>query len=121
MAPCTHIGLALGAAPGGRIQFGSLEFTDIDGPAPVNGLIPGQALRFGDLDFVANRLGQLRLSEENAAPPHISMPNHGPAQARGVIIDSGALSCRIDAYLGVLTNAFAQLSRGRPLPLEAKF
>jgi hypothetical protein len=57
MDPYTHIGLALGAAPGGCIQFRSLEFTDIDGPAPVNGLIPGQALRFGDLDFMADCLG----------------------------------------------------------------
>ena len=63
MAPCTHIGLALSMALGGRIRFGSLEFADIDGPAPVNGLIPRQALRFGDLDFVTNCLGQLRLSE----------------------------------------------------------
>jgi hypothetical protein len=31
MAPCTHVGLALGAAPVGRIRFGSLEFTDIKG------------------------------------------------------------------------------------------
>jgi hypothetical protein len=29
MAPCTYIGLALGAAPGGRIRFESLEFADI--------------------------------------------------------------------------------------------
>jgi hypothetical protein len=57
MAPYTHIGLPLGVAPGGRIYFGSLEFANIDGPTPVNGLIPGQALCFGDLDFVADRLG----------------------------------------------------------------
>jgi hypothetical protein len=44
MAPCTYIGLALGAAPGGRIRFESLEFADIDGLAPVNGLLPSQAL-----------------------------------------------------------------------------
>ena len=79
MAPCTYVGLALGAAPGGRIRFESLEFADINGPAPVDGLLLGQALRFGDLDFVANRLGRLQLSEENAAPPHISTPDHGPA------------------------------------------
>ena len=40
MAPCTYVGLALGTAPGGRICFGSLEFTDINGPAPVDGLLP---------------------------------------------------------------------------------
>jgi hypothetical protein len=57
MAPYTHIGLTLGAAPGGYIRFESLEFADIDGPAPVNGLIPGQALRFRDLDFMADCLG----------------------------------------------------------------
>ena len=44
---------------GSRICFESLEFADIEGPAPVNGLLPGQALRFGDLDFVADLLGQL--------------------------------------------------------------
>jgi hypothetical protein len=99
MAPCTHIRLAFGAAPGGRIRFGSLEFANIDGPAPVNGLILGQALLFGDLDFVVDRLGQLRLSEENEAPPHISMLDHRPAQARGAIVDSGALACRIHTYL----------------------
>jgi hypothetical protein len=77
MAPCTYVGLALGAALGGRICFRSLEFSDIDRSTPVNGLLPGQALRFEDLDFVADRLGQLRLSEENVAPPHISMPDHG--------------------------------------------
>ena len=57
MAPCTYVKLALGAAPNGRVFFGSLEFTGIDRPAPVNSLLPGQALRFGDLDFVADHLG----------------------------------------------------------------
>jgi hypothetical protein len=97
MAPCTHIGLALGAAPGGRVRFGSLKFADIDGPTLINGLIPSQALCFGDLDFVADHLGQLQLSEENVAPLHILMPNHRLVQARGTIIDSGAPACRIDA------------------------
>ena len=72
MAPCTYIGLALGVALDGRIYFRSIAFADIDGPAPINGLLPGQALCFGDLDFVADLLGQLRLSEENVAPPYIS-------------------------------------------------
>jgi hypothetical protein len=76
MAPCTYVGLALGAALSGRIRFGSLEFSNIDGPAPVNGLLPGQDLRFGDLDFVIDRLGQLWLSEENAIVPHILTPDH---------------------------------------------
>ena len=61
------------------------------------------------------------------------MPYHGPAQTRGPIVDSGALACRIDAYLGatpelelsrhmfyVLASTFAQLSGGRPLPLEPR-
>jgi hypothetical protein len=68
MAPCTYIGLALGAAPGDRIHFRSLEFTDIDGLVPINSLLPNQALCFGDLDFIAECLGQLWLSKENAAP-----------------------------------------------------
>jgi hypothetical protein len=134
MAPYTHIRLALGAAPDGRIRFKSLEFANIDRLAPVNGLIPSQALRFGDLYFVANHLGQLRLSEENAAPPYILILDHGPAQVGGTIVDFGALGCTIDAYLEatlepklsrcmfyVLANDFAQLSEGRPLPPEAKF
>ena len=100
MAPYTHIELALAAAPSSRIRLESLEFTDIDGPAPINGLIPSQNLCFGDLDFVADCLGQLQLSEENVAPPHISMLDHGPAQAEGAVVDSSALACRIDAYLG---------------------
>ena len=57
MAPYTYVGLALGVAPGGRIHFGSLEFTDINRPAPINGLLPSQALCFRDLDFMANHLG----------------------------------------------------------------
>jgi hypothetical protein len=57
MAPCTYVGFALGAAPDGYICFESLEFTDVDGPAPVNRLLPGQALRSRDLGFIANHLG----------------------------------------------------------------
>jgi hypothetical protein len=57
MAPYTYVRLALGMAPGGRIRFGSLEFTDIDGPATVNSLLLSQALCFRDLDFVADHLG----------------------------------------------------------------
>jgi hypothetical protein len=62
------------------------------------------------------------------------MPNHGQAQVDPVIIDSDALACRIDAYLGlnpkpelsrcvfyVLVNTFAQLSGNGPLLQEAKF
>jgi hypothetical protein len=62
------------------------------------------------------------------------MPDHGLEQARGEIIDSGALACRIDTYHGatpepelsqcmfyMLANAFTQLSRGGPLPPKAEF
>jgi hypothetical protein len=59
MAPCTHVGLGLGAVPSGCICFESLEFADIDGLAPINSLLLGQDLRFGDLDFVRDHLGQL--------------------------------------------------------------
>jgi hypothetical protein len=38
-------------------RFGSLEFADVEGPTLVNGLLPSQALRFGDLDFIADHLG----------------------------------------------------------------
>jgi hypothetical protein len=134
MAPYTYIGLSLGVAPSGRIYFESFEFIDIDGPAPINDLLLGQALRFGDLDFVADHLGWLQLSKENMAPPHISTPNHGLARASPMIVDSNALACGINAYLEVnpepelsrcvfymLVNTFAQLSRSGPLPLEAEF
>ena len=101
MAPCTYIRLALGTAPGGRIHFGSLEFADDDGLAPVNSLLPSQALCFRDLDFVVDHLGQLRLGEGNAAPSHIPTPDHGPAHADTAIVDSNAHTCRIDAYFGM--------------------
>ena len=81
MAPCTYVGLALGTALGGRICFRSLEFANVDGPAPINGLLPSQALRFGDLDFIADHQGQLCLDEGNAALPHISTLNYGMAHA----------------------------------------
>ena len=68
MAPCTYVLHALGVAPGGRIHFKSLELADINGPAPVDGFLPGQALRFGDLDFVVDRLGQLRLRHTSGRP-----------------------------------------------------
>jgi len=83
---------------------------------------------------MADRLGRLRLIEENAAPPYISTPDHGLTQASPTIVESRVLACRIDAYLGanpepelsrrvfyVLANAFTQLSEGGPLLLEAKF
>jgi hypothetical protein len=62
------------------------------------------------------------------------MPDHGPTQAGGAIVDSSALASRIDAYLGAtpkpelsrrvfyaLANAFAQLFGDGPLPPEAEF
>ena len=67
MAPSTYVGVALGMALGGRIRFGSLELADIDKP-PVNSLIPSQALHFGDLDFIADHLGQLHLCERECGP-----------------------------------------------------
>ena len=134
MAPCTYAELALGTALAARICFRSLEFADIDEPTPDDGLFPGQALRFGDLDFIADHMGQLRLGEGNAASPHIPTPNKGPALIGPAIVNPDALACRIDAYLRanpepelsrrvvyVLANAFSQLSRSGPLPPEAKF
>jgi hypothetical protein len=134
MAPCIYVGLAIGAAPGGHIRFGSLEFTDVDGPPPVDSLLPDQVLHFEDLDFVADHMGQLRLSEGDAAPPHIPMLDLGPTRAGPMITDSDALACRIDDYLRanpelelsrrvfyVLANAFAQLSGSGPMPQEIEF
>jgi hypothetical protein len=107
-------------ALGGSNLFGSLEFTGVNGIAPVDSLLPGQALRFEDLDFIADHMGQLHLKEGNAAPSHISMLDHRPAYVGPAIINSDALACKIDAYLGanpepelsrrilfVLANAFA--------------
>ena len=59
MAHCTYVRRALDAALGGRIRFGSLEFANINRPAPVDDLLLGQALCFEDLDFMADRLGRL--------------------------------------------------------------
>jgi hypothetical protein len=91
-------------------------------------------LRFGDLDFVADHLGQLRLSEENAALPHTLTPDPGSDRANPAIVNSDALACRVNAYLRAnpelelslhvfyaLANAFAQLSKNGPLPPEAEF
>ena len=99
MAPCIYVELALGAAPDGRIHFESLEFANIDGPAPIDSLLLGQALCFGDIDFVADHMGQLRLSQGNAAPPHILTPDHRPTLAGPAITNPNTLACRIDAYL----------------------
>ena len=134
MAPSTYVRFALSVAPSGHIYFRSLEFIDINGLAPIDGLLPCQALRFEDLYFVVDCLGWLRLREENVAPPHISTPNHGPSQAGPMIINFDLLPCRVNAYLGahpepelsrcvfyMLANAFAWLSGGGPLPLEAVF
>jgi hypothetical protein len=134
MAPCTNIRLALSVAPDSRIVFGSLEFTNANGPMPAFSLLHGQALCFGDLDFIANHLGQLHLHEGDTAPPHTPTPNLRPARVGPSIVDSNALARRIDAYLRtntkpeqswhifyVLANAFTQLSWVRPMPLEAEF
>jgi hypothetical protein len=68
MAHYTYVGHALGAAPGVRIRFGSLEFIDTDGPIPIYSFYPGQIICFGNLDFMANHLGQLHLSG-GVSPP----------------------------------------------------
>ena len=126
MAPCTYVRLALGAAPSGRIRFGSLEFIDVNGPTPAFSLLPDQAFRFGDLNFIADHIGRLHLRNGDAAPSYTPMLILRPAYISPTTIDSDALPCRIDAYLGtdpepkqsqhmfyVLANAFAQLSGGR--------
>jgi len=100
MAPCSYIGLALGAALGGRIRFGSLEFADANGPTPASSLLPGQALHFEDLDFIAVHLRQLCLNERDTAPPHTPTLDHGPAHAGAAVVDPNALACRINTYHG---------------------
>ena len=88
MAPCTNVGLALGVAPSGRIHFGSLEFIDFNGPMPALSLCPGQALCFGDLDFIADHLGQLHLHNRDAALPHTPLQNLMPTESPSLILDS---------------------------------
>jgi hypothetical protein len=100
MDPYTYVRLAFGIAPGDCIHFRSLEFANINRLAPIDGLLPGQALRFGELEFMVDHLGRLRLSKENVAPLHISTPDRGLARAGSTIVDSDALACRVDAYLG---------------------
>jgi hypothetical protein len=71
---------------------------------------------------------------ECGSPPHILTPDHGLARAGPTIVDFDALACKVDTYLKanpepelsrcifyVLANTFAQLSRIKPLPPEAKF
>ena len=58
MAPRTLDGLAHGMASDDHIRLGNPEFTNIDGLAPVNSLLLGQALRSKDLDFIADHLGK---------------------------------------------------------------
>ena len=101
MAPCTYIELALGATLGGRTHFGSLEFTNANGPTVAFSLLPSQALCSEDLDFIADHLRQLCLSEGDTVPPHPPTHNHGLAHAGLAIVDPDVLACRIDAYLGV--------------------
>lgn len=81
MAPCTYVGHTLGAAPGGRIRFESLEFVDIDGPMPISGFYPSQVLLLEDLNFMADHLGQLHLCEGTMPPPHMSPWDPAPREA----------------------------------------
>ena len=109
MAPSTCIRLALGVASGGRICFGSLEFIDANGPMPAFSLLPGQALRFWDLDFITDHLGQLHLYEGDAAPPHTPTLNLRTICVSPANVDSDVLACKIDTYLG--TNPEPEQSR----------
>jgi hypothetical protein len=101
---------------------------------PVLNFLPSQALRFEDLDFVDDHLGRLHLFEGDAAPPCTPSQNPRPTHGGPAIVDSDALACRIDTYLGinpepeqsrrvfyVLANTFAQLSGGALMPPKAKF
>lgn len=134
MAPCTYVGLALGAVPGGRICFRSLEFINANGPMSVLNFIPDQALHFRDLDFVADHLGQLHLHEGDVAPPCTPLQNPRSTHRGMLIIDSNALAHKINAYLRInpepkhsrcvfyaLANTFMQLSGGALMPPEVEF
>jgi hypothetical protein len=98
----------------------------------VLNFLPSHALRFGDLDFVANH--RLHLCEGDVALPCTPLQNPRPTHRGPVIVDSNALACRIDTYLGInpepeqswhvfyaLANTFAQLSWGAPMPPEVEF
>jgi hypothetical protein len=129
MAPCTYVRLALSAPPGSRIRFRSLEFIDADGLRATLSLLSGQALRSGDLNFIANRLGQLHLYEGNVAPPQTPSRNPRLIRTGPTIVDSNALARRIDACLWtnpepeqshcmfyMQANTFVQLSGGELMP-----
>jgi hypothetical protein len=99
MAPCTYVGLTLSVAPSRRIRFGSLEFNDIVGPVPTFNFYPVQALCFGDLDFVADHLGQLHLYEGDVPPLQTPSLDTTPLIGSPANIDPEAIASRINACL----------------------
>ena len=63
MAPFTHFWFVVHVTPDGRVRFESLEFIDTNGTMPISEFHHDQVLCLGDLDYVADHLGQPHLCE----------------------------------------------------------
>ena len=112
-------------------RFSSLEFPALP---PVGMWVPSisepsQAFLFGSLDFVADRLGILRLREEAlvSAPvggaPSIGFGTHDDFNNEAPVLHSEQTLCsnpvvsNVHAVIYLLFSIFRRLSRGTPLSL----
>ena len=132
----THFSATLAVAGSGHtIHFGSLEFPAL---SPVGMWVPpvfepSQAFLFGSLDFVADRLGVLHLSEEAHVPapvggaPPIDSGTHDFDNAASALhseqtLCSNPAVSNIHAVIYLLRSIFRQIPGGLPLsPLQPPY